>query len=94
VVVVGHVGPAAGRSRPRCQPSGLAWWHYGLGCRTRHKCFLMMSRLGHATPSMSLRYQHAITERDTAIADRLGALMRAVEQQPVEVGAEVRSIGK
>jgi hypothetical protein len=43
---------------------------------------------------MSLRYQHAITERDTAIADRLGALMRAVEQQPVEVGAEVRSIGK
>jgi hypothetical protein len=54
----------------------------------------LMSRLGHATPTMSLRYQHATTERDTAIADRHGALIRAVEQQPAADGAEVRSIGK
>ena len=54
----------------------------------------LMSRLGHATPTMSLRYQHATTERDTAIADRLAALVRAAEGQPVEDGREARSIGK
>jgi len=35
----------------------------------------LMSRLGHATPAVALRYQHATLERDRAIADRLGALL-------------------
>jgi hypothetical protein len=35
-----------------------------------------MSRLGHATPAVALRYQHGTLERDQAIADRLGALLR------------------
>jgi len=36
-----------------------------------------MARLGHTTPGVALRYQHATLERDRAIADRLGALMAA-----------------
>ena len=39
-----------------------------------------MSRLGHATPAMALRYQHATLERDRAIADRLGALLNHSEE--------------
>jgi len=39
----------------------------------------LMHRLGHRTPTVAMRYQHATTERDRAIAERLGALFRAVE---------------
>ena len=39
----------------------------------------LMARLGHKTERMAIRYQHATLERDQAIADKLGALMRAVE---------------
>jgi integrase len=47
----------------------------------------LMARLEHSTPATALRYQH----RDRAIADKLGALMRAAEMfsEPV---AEVVSI--
>ena len=38
-----------------------------------------MARLGHTTPNMAMRYQHATRERDRAISDRLGAPMRAAE---------------
>jgi hypothetical protein len=38
-----------------------------------------MARLGHKTERMAIRYQHATLERDQAIAEKLGALMRAVE---------------
>jgi hypothetical protein len=41
-----------------------------------------MDRLGHSTPEVALRYQHATRERDRAIADKHGALLRAVEVQP------------
>lgn len=37
----------------------------------------LMHRLGHRTPTVAMRYQHATAERDQAIADRLGALRRA-----------------
>jgi len=42
----------------------------------------LMARLGHSTPSMALRYQHATLERDQAIAERLGALMRTAGEEP------------
>jgi hypothetical protein len=42
----------------------------------------LMGRLGHTTPAMALRYQHATLERDQAPAERLGALLRAVEVTP------------
>jgi hypothetical protein len=41
-----------------------------------------------------MRYQHATRDRDRAIADRLGALIRAVDDQPTEDAADVRSIGE
>jgi len=30
-----------------------------------------MARLGHSTPSAALRYQHAVADRDRAIAEAL-----------------------
>ena len=40
----------------------------------------LMARLGHRTPAVAMRYQHATAERDQAIAGRLGALMRAADE--------------
>jgi integrase len=51
----------------------------------------LMTRLGHTTPNMAMRYQHATQERARAISDRLGALMRAAELL-LEEGAEVRPL--
>lgn len=34
----------------------------------------LMARLGHSTPSMAMRYQHAAQDRDRAIADALSKL--------------------
>ena len=48
-----------------------ATWAATAGATVRE----LMSRLGHATPAVALRYQHATLERDRAIADRLGALL-------------------
>jgi integrase len=47
----------------------------------------LMHRLGHTTPNMAMRYQHATEERDRAIAEKLGALMRAAESSPEEGSA-------
>jgi hypothetical protein len=43
-----------------------------------------MYRLGHASPHAALRYQHAMRERDTAIADAIGIMMRAARADPAE----------
>ena len=45
-----------------------------------------MARLGHRTPTVAMRYQHATAERDQAIASRLGPLMRVAvtEEQPLQ----------
>jgi len=54
--------------------SGATWAaHAGATIRE------LMDRLGHSTPEIALRYQHATRERDRAIANKLGALFRAVE---------------
>jgi integrase len=42
----------------------------------------LMARLGHTTPTVAMRYQHATSERDQSIADKLGALMRAADEAP------------
>jgi integrase len=34
----------------------------------------LMARIGHSTPGMAMRYQHAAQERDVAIADQLSKL--------------------
>jgi hypothetical protein len=41
-----------------------------------------------------MRYQHATAERDRTIAESLGALMRAVDDQPIKDGHDLRSIGE
>jgi integrase len=48
-----------------------ATWAATAGATVRE----LMSRLGHSTPAVALRYQHATLERDKAIADRLGLLL-------------------
>lgn len=58
--------------------SGATWAATG-GATVRE----LMARLGHATPAVALRYQHATAERDRAIADRLGALLRAEDDAKV-----------
>ena len=49
----------------------------------------LMHRLGHKTPHVAIRYQHATDERDQAIAERLEALYRAAEASEPEPVAEV-----
>lgn len=44
-----------------------ATWLATEGATTRE----LMRRLGHSTPAMAMRYQHAEDERDAALADRL-----------------------
>lgn len=60
--------------------SGATWAATG-GATVRE----LMARLGHATPTVALRYQHATLERDKAIADRLGTLYRADDPEKVDV---------
>jgi len=52
----------------------------------------LMVRLGHATPTVALRYQHALLERDREIAERLGAMMRAAQNQTDSSVSVVRPI--
>ena len=52
-----------------------ATWAATAGATVRE----LMTRLGHTTPGVALRYQHATAERDQAIAGTLGALLRAAE---------------
>lgn len=40
----------------------------------------LMARLGHSTPHMAMRYQHATAERDKAIAARLGDMMSGSDE--------------
>ncbi len=67
--------------------SGATWAaHAGATLRE------IMERLGHSTPTVALRYQHATAERDQAIAQRLGALMRTAATEPPEPVADAVSI--
>jgi integrase len=69
--------------------SGATWAGHG-GATVSE----LMARLGHTTPTVAMRYQHATAERDQGIADRLGALMRAVELEPEPEVAAVHSIDR
>ncbi|HYA44109.1 MAG TPA: tyrosine-type recombinase/integrase [Acidimicrobiales bacterium] len=52
--------------------SGLTWTA-SAGATTAE----LMYRAGHSSPTVAMRYQHAQQHRDQAIADKLGALIRA-----------------
>jgi integrase len=58
-----------------------ATWAATAGATVRE----LMGRLGHASPTVALRYQHATLERDQAIADRLGALLRSPDEAPGQI---------
>lgn len=40
----------------------------------------LMARLGHTSPTVAMRYQHAVRERDRSIADALGTLLAAPDR--------------
>jgi integrase len=61
-----------------------ATWAATAGATVRE----LMSRLGHVTSAVALRYQHATLERDRAIADRLG-----VPLQPASADAPASAVG-
>lgn len=41
----------------------------------------LMHRLGHASPRAALRYQHATTKRDEAIADGIDRMIDAAKNE-------------
>ena len=51
----------------------------------------LMYRLGHASPQAALRYQHATRERDTAIAEAMGAMMQADSTEADDGPAEAQT---
>jgi integrase len=67
--------------------SGATWAAHG-GATVAE----LMARLGHTTPNMAMRYQHATQERDAALAAKLGALFSAAESQS-ETPAGIRPVG-
>jgi integrase len=42
----------------------------------------LMNRLGHTSPTVALRYQHATIARERAIAESLGEVIRAAKAKP------------
>ena len=46
----------------------------------------LMHRLGHTTPAAAMRYQHAATERDREIAQRMSQRYREHQQQQRPTG--------
>ena len=51
----------------------------------------LMARLGHTSPAVAMRYQHAVKERDRSIADALGgrdmaAIMSSAKEQKESAG--------
>ena len=50
-----------------------------LAARTGATTKELMARLGHASANAALVYQHASADRDRAIAEGLGAMMRDLD---------------
>jgi len=63
---------AAGR--PDLTPHALRHTGAVLAAQSGATLAELMGRLGHTTPAMAMRYQHASADRDRVVADRLSAL--------------------
>ena len=63
-----------GAGRPELRFHDLRHTGAVLAASTGATLAALMSRLGHSTPSMAIRYQYAATARDTEIARRLSEL--------------------
>lgn len=49
----------------------------------------LMARLGHTSPTVAMRYQHAVRERDRSIADALGVAIAAASTTSEETDDDV-----
>ena len=67
-----------------------ATWAATTGATVRE----LMTRLGHTTPTVAMRYQHATLDRDQAIAEKLDALMRAASTAQPEPTAQIVPIDR
>ena len=67
-----------------------ATWAATTGATVRE----LMARLGHTTPTVALRYQHATLERDQAIAEKLNALLRAAEGPDNDERGKIVELGR
>ena len=62
---------------------------FGLSVRSS-----LMARLGHSSIRAAMIYQHATRDRDRAIAQTLGALVREVRQEPTDTLGESRNAAR
>jgi integrase len=70
-----HFGRAAeAAGRPDLTPHALRHTGAVLAAQTGATIAELMARLGHTTPHMAMRYQHASAERDLVLAEKLSHL--------------------
>jgi integrase len=82
--MVARAGKAAGIEDVK--PHDLRHTGATLAAETGATTRELMARLGHTSPTVAMRYQHAVKERDRSIADALGgddmaALLSAAKEQ-------------
>jgi len=77
------VGRAPGSAFSRSQTYGGT-----LSAATGATLKELMARLGHSSVRAAMIYQHATRDRDQAIAQALGALVREVREEPPETPEE------
>lgn len=72
----GHFNEAARQAGiPDVRPHDLRHSGATLAAATGATVAELMARLGHTSPTVAMRYQHAVRERDKSIADTLGAAL-------------------
>jgi integrase len=69
--------------RPDLTPHALRHTGATLAAQSGATIAELMARLGHTTPAMAMRYQHAAAERDAEIARRLSQLADGVTNTPI-----------
>lgn len=70
-----HVAGREAIGRPRLTIHGLRHTSATLAAQQGATVAELMARIGHTTPSMAMRYQHAAQTRDAEIAARLSSLV-------------------
>lgn len=75
--------PGEGEGRPAGPHTARAAPHRAtLAAQSGATIAELMARLGHTTPAMAMRYQHAAAERDAEIARRLSQLADGAKEIP------------
>jgi integrase len=80
-------GPARAKAgRPDLRWHDLRHTSAVLAAATGATLAELMSRLGHTTPGMAMRYQHAAQDRDRVIAEALSDLATKATVTPISLG--------